>query len=73
MSLLTADGVRTEAAHTPRKAPFEATYAPLAEAPLIVLAHGFTGAPELPQALKEQGVPPSHLVAPLPHFPSMRT
>ncbi|QTZ93430.1 alpha/beta hydrolase family protein [Streptomyces auratus] len=46
--LLTADGVRIEAAHTPRRARSEADPAACADTPAIVLAHGFTGALERP-------------------------
>ncbi|MGX1852079.1 alpha/beta hydrolase family protein [Streptomyces sp. NPDC055299] len=46
--LLTSDGVRIEAAHTPRRAPYGADPGACADAPAIVLAHGFTGALERP-------------------------
>ncbi|MFG2402039.1 alpha/beta hydrolase [Streptomyces lydicus] len=52
VSLLTDDGVRIEAAHTPRKARAHADPA-APPAPLaIVLAHGFTGALDRPALLR---------------------
>lgn len=52
MSLLTDDGVRIEAALTPRKPCPEADPATRADSPVIVLAHGFTGALDRPAFLR---------------------
>ncbi|MFI1621397.1 alpha/beta hydrolase family protein [Streptomyces lydicus] len=52
MSLLTDDGVRIEAAHTPRKARAHADPAAPPAPSAIVLAHGFTGALDRPALLR---------------------
>ncbi|MEV5595875.1 alpha/beta fold hydrolase [Streptomyces sp. NPDC052496] len=51
-SLLTADGVRIDAAYTPSRAPSDAPAGGLA----VVLAHGFTGALERPALRRAAGV-----------------